>query len=250
MYPSYPLPWKLAIKVLLSLTRGQRRSFRADAMTCLEQASVPMIIDGKDKLPSSGPAVITINHYSRPGFGAWWIALAISATVPCEIHWSMTAAWTYDGTAKSYILGKTSRHLFPRLAWMYGFTPMPPMPPRPFEVSQRALAVRQLLAFAKHQLHAILGLAPEGQDTPGGALMRPHPGVGRFLLQLAHLGYAIHPVGVYEGTGALCLSFGTPFHLELPSGLPKDIADHLASELVMQAISRQLPAHLRGEFTE
>jgi 1-acyl-sn-glycerol-3-phosphate acyltransferase len=240
----------LALRLALSIARRQRRSFHADALACLAQASFPLNVEGKETIPTCGPAILTINHYHRPGFGAWWIALAISAIVPAEIHWSMTAAWTSDGSLKSYILAEVTRWLFPRLAWTYGFTPMPPMPPRPSEVTARARAVRQLLVTAKSQPTSIFGLSPEGQDTPDGTLMRPHPGVGRFLLQLAHLDYPIYPVGACEDAGGLCLSFGPPFRLDLPTGLPKEIADRLASELVMQGISRQLPPRLRGEFAE
>jgi 1-acyl-sn-glycerol-3-phosphate acyltransferase len=247
-YPQYPWPWKVALEILLSAARRQPRSFRKDAVACLAQAHLHLHVDGKEALPACGPVVITFNHYSRPGFGAWWIALAIGAKIPVEIHWSMTAAWTEDGSFKSYIFAEASRRLFPRVARIYGFTPMPPMPPRPSEVSARAIAVRHLLYVAKSQPSSIIALSPEGQDSPGGVLMRPHPGVGRFLLQLARLGYPIQPTGVYEEAGALCLRFGLPFRLELPSGLPRDVADRLAGELVMQGISDQLPPHLRGEF--
>jgi len=46
----------------------------------------------------------------------------------------------------------------------------------------------------------------------------------------------------------LCLSFRPLFRLELPAGLHKDEIDDCASQLVMQAIARQLPGRLRGEF--
>ena len=248
MLPSYPLPWRVFLGILWSITRGERRSFRLDAVRCMAQADLPLQVEGSQHIPTSGPAVIALNHYSRPGFSAWWIALAVNAQVPVEMHWTMTAAWTFTGSLSSWALAEISLRLFPHIAEVYGFTAMPPMPPRPFEQAARAQAVRRALAAAKAQPPPIFGMAPEGQDNPGGVLMRPHPGAGRFLYHLARLGYPIYPVGVYEEMGSLCLSFGSPFHLRLPPGLSKDTVDHDASQWVMQAIARQLPCRLRGEF--
>jgi hypothetical protein len=164
------------------------------------------------------------------------------------MHWSMTAAWTGESHLTSWMLSEISRKLFPRVAEVYGFTAMPPMPPRLFEQAARAQAVRQLLAAAKAQPPPVFGMAPEGQDNPSGALMRPHPGVGRFLYHLARLGYPFYPAGVHEEAGVLCLSFGPPFYLGLLPGLTKNELDRCASQMVMQALARQLPARLRGPF--
>ena len=248
MYPRYPLPWKVFASSLLSIARKQSHSFRADAVRCLAQANLPIQVSRGENIPGEGPALLTLNHYSRPGFQAYWIALGISAMVPVEIHWTMTAAWTYDGSFKSYMLAETSRRLFPRLAEVYGFTPMPPMPPRPFEAEGRARAVRQVLAVAKRQPPPVLALAPEGQDTPGGRLMQPAAGAGRFLLLLAQHGYPLYPVGVYEAAGSLCLSFGPAYRLEVPPGLTRAESDRCVGEVVMRAIAGLLPEGLRGEF--
>ena len=247
MYPSYPLPWRLALSLLWSVARKQRRSFRQDAITALSFCRFPIQVEGKENIPARGPAVVVANHYSRPGFGAWWIALAISTQVPAEMHWGMTAAWTFGDTIISWVLAEISRRLFPRIAEVYGFTAMPPMPPRPFEQAARAQAVRRILTEAKAQPPPIFGMAPEGQDTPGGALMRPYPGVGRFLYHLACLGYPFYPAGVHEEADSLCLSFGPRFYLELPGSLSTEEIDRRASQMVMQALARQLPGRLRGE---
>ena len=133
----------------------------------MAQGQPSLQVTGRQHIPTSGPALLIFNHYSRPGFQAYWIALAISAVVPAEIHWTMTAAWTYDGSFKSYLLEAISRRLFPRLASMYAFTSMPPMPPRPHEAEKRARAVRQVLAVAHRQPAPLLALAPEGRICPG-----------------------------------------------------------------------------------
>ena len=246
--PRYPLPWRLALGLSWSVVRKQRRSIRQDATRALALLRFPVQVEGRQNIPSNGPAVVITNHYSRGGFGAWWIALAISAQVPVEMHWSMTAAWTSDGSLTSWVLAEMSRRIFPRIAEVYGFTALPPMPPRPFEQAARAQAVRQMLAAARKQPPPVFGMSPEGQDTPRGTLMRPHPGVGRFLYHLSCLGYLFYPAGVYEEAGVLCMSFGPPFQLKVPSGLEKDELDRCASQMVMQALARQLPVRLRGEF--
>lgn len=230
------------------MARSQPRSFRADALRCLAHGQPALQVTGGENIPSSGPALVTFNHYSRPGFQAYWISLAICAVVPVEMHWTMTAAWTYNGGLKSYVLAEISRRLFPRLARTYGFTSMPPMPPRPFEAERRARAVRQVLAVAKRKPPPLLALAPEGRDSPGGRLGRPPSGAGRFMILLAQLGYPIYPVGVYEAGACLCLSFGSRYALELPPGLNREESDGYSAEVVMSAIAQLLPEEMRGEY--
>jgi 1-acyl-sn-glycerol-3-phosphate acyltransferase len=242
------LPWKVAPGILLSAARNQPRSFREDALHCLAQGQPALQVTGRENIPTSGPALLTLNHYSRPGFQAYWMALAVSSVVPVEMHWTMTAAWTDDGSIKSKVLAEISRRSFPRLARIYGFTPMPPMPPRPYEAERRARAVRQVLRAAKRQPPPLFVLAPEGRDMPGGRLGRPPLGVGRFLILLAELGYPVCPVGVYEADGCLCLNFGAAFALDIPAGLTREDSEGYASGTVMRAIARLLPEGLTGEF--
>jgi hypothetical protein len=254
MYPNYPIPWLPALQVIWSALLKRPRSFRQDAGRIIARAEIPLHVRGSEHIPCQGPALITFNHYHRPGFGAWWLALAIGSLVPAEMHWTMTAAWTAawteTGEPAAKLRAAISRWLFPRLANIYGFTAMPPMPPRPFEVEARARAVRQVLRAARLQPPPVIAVAPEGMDMPGGVLACPLPGVGRFLLHLGRLGYPIHPLGAYEEARALCLSFGPPFALEIPPGLAAEAADRQAAHAVMQAIARQLPARLRGEFNQ
>jgi hypothetical protein len=183
-----------------------------------------------------------INHYSRPGFGAWWIALGISAAIPVEVHWMMTAGWTHMGA-----LQPVTRWLFSRLARVYGFTTAPPMPPDWREVEARARAVRQVLRFARLE-NAVIGLVPEGRDLPGGILGQPPKGVGRFMVQLVKHCKRIVPIGVYEEGEYLCFDFGLPFTLNLPSNMSPGERDQHASQCVMGAIANQLPWRLRGSY--
>lgn len=285
MPPTYPpIPPRLALAIAWAALCGRRRSFRQDALRLTRRLA--FTVHGRENVPSGGPALVVMNHYHRPGFQAYWFTLAISATLPAEAHWTMTEAWTDDGTPGAWWRARLSVHFLPRLAQVYGFTHMPPMPPRPHEVAARAAAVRALIAVARNcrgrsmrdfiqadenfrpaptvnysvrgdekDRHApttanapILALSPEGMDAPGGALMRLHPGAGRLLLLLDGLDYPIYPVGVYETEDALLLSFGAPLRLARPQGQSAAGRDEAAASQVMSAIAALLPEPLRGFY--
>lgn len=262
----YPLPVGIAIRLAVAGLSGQRRSFSQDARACVRALDPPVQVMGKEHLPGEGPRLLLTNHYSRPGFPAWWIALAVTATgaagvtpaattlaPPDEVHWVITAAWTFPGRRGRRLLMPLSRWVIRKISRVYGFTPMPPMPPAPEETAARARAVREVLRCARDR-RASIGLAPEGRDDPGGVLQMPPPGAGRFLLHLAGLGLAFTPVGVFEApesdgrSWGLCVRFGPAFCLEVPPGLPAGARDAYASRLVMGRLAAVLPEALRGEF--
>jgi hypothetical protein len=248
MYPRYfYLPGNI-FRVAVNVFFGGQRSFRADGQVCIRQLKPPLRVLGAENIPQAGPCTITFNHYYRPGFQAWWMALAIAATVPVDIHFVMTGELTFPG--KRYApLGMAGSHwLLKRLSRIYRFTTMPPMPPRPKDVQARARSVRAVLSFIKVHPQSILGLAPEGGDQPGGLLNWPPAGAGRFISLLAGPGSRIVPVGAYEEDGQLCLNFGEAYILRAPDGLSVDEKDHAVAAIVMRAIARQLPLRLRGIF--
>ena len=242
--PKYQLPSGVVAGLAFMALCGGTRSFRADALRCVGRLKPPLQIFGREHIPVAGPLVVTVNHYSRPGFGAWWIALAVAAAVPLEMHWVITGELLYLGR----LLSPVSRRALRRIARTYGFTAMPPMPPRPAEAEARARAVRQVLDFMKGGRAAVLGLAPEGMDHRGGRLALPAPGAGRFGLLLEGLGAAFLPVGAYEAEGAFCLRFGPVFRLNYPTGASIREKDRAAVRIMMSNIAAQLPPALRGEF--
>jgi len=249
MYPHYSLPIHRTPGYLLSVLLVRPRSFHADAWICIERLSPPLRLLGEENIPQSGPVLITFNHYYRHGFRAWWLALAIAAVVPQEIHFGMTNELTYPGKWYAPLGRVLSRWLLNRLAKMYGFTGMPPMPPREKDVKARAEAVRAMLTYAREHQDAILALAPEGEDnTPNGVLAWPAPGAGRFIGLLASAGYPILPVGAYEENGEFCLCFGKMVELKTPTGKSPEERDRMNALQVMQSIARLLPEGLRGEF--
>lgn len=112
----------------------------------------------------------------------------------------------------------------------------------------RARAVRAVLAHVHKQPGAMLAVSPEGADAPGGSLVWPPPGAGRFLLLLAEKHLPIIPVGCWEEEGSLCVRFGKAYQLENPAAALPDERDHQAAGIVMHAIANELPRHLRGDF--
>lgn len=247
-FPNYSYPSKTVLGLAANVFFGEQRSFHRDGQACLAQLEPPLRLLGAENVPSSGPCLITFNHYYRPGFNAWWMALAIAAIVPIEMHFVTTGELTYPGKWYAPLGRAGSRLLLARFGRIYGFTTMPPMPPRPRDVEARARSVRLALAYARDHPDAILGLAPEGGDQPGGILNWPPGGAGRFMALLAGLGYQVVPAGTYEEAGEFCLHFGEAYRLSLPSGLSSDEKDRAAAKAVMTAIARLLPPHLRGVF--
>jgi hypothetical protein len=215
MASRYPLPWRLIGALLWTGVTGGKRSFRSDAIAAVARLRPPLRVIGLAEIP--GPCVITINHYARPGFQAWWLALAVSAALPVEVHWVVTAAWRYPDRLRSWTVTPVSRWVLRRAAAIYGLTRMPPMPPLPEENAARAVAVREILRYAQEAACPVIGLAPEGGDfAPPGQVAELPPGVGRLMLHLAEMGLAVLPVGAGETEGQFWLNFGPAYRLEPP----------------------------------
>jgi hypothetical protein len=249
-YPDYSYPLGLWASVARDILLLRRHDFHGDAKACIAKLNPPLNVSGKANIPEHGPCVVTVNHYHRAGFGAQWIALAIAALVPVNMHWLMTGEFTYPGKWYQSLGAIGSRILLKRIAYIYDFTTMPPMPPRPQDVEARAVSVRAVLEYVKNAKAPILGLAPEGHDPPSGVLTRPATGLGRFGLLLSRAGLKFIPVGAYEADGFFHLQFGKSYELSVRRKLPADEKDEQAAQIIMRNIARLLPLHLRGEFVE
>ena len=251
MNPRYSYPSKVILGLLRDLLLLNRRSFREDSRAIIAQLEPPLQILGEEFVPSTGPCVLTMNHYTRAGFHIWWAAFAISAVLPSSVHWVMTSEWTTPGKWFDPFKSAISRFASERIVQVYDFTSMPPMPPREKDVASRAASVRSVLSYADlNGNNAMIGLAPEGRDESNGKLMRPAPGVGRFCLLLAARHLRFVPVGVYESKGEFYLNFGEAYELKVCSSQPTPMKDRLAAEVVMRNISALLPGELRGEFNQ
>jgi hypothetical protein len=247
-YPDYSYPRGLLMKVGVDALLSRHRSFREDALVCIGRLKPSLRVLGKENIPQGGACAISVNHYHREGFGAQWFALAITATVSADIHWVMTGEFTYPGKWYESIGGLASRIFLKRLASVYGFSTMPPMPPRLKDVEARAASVREVLEYVRNAKNPILGLAPEGHDPPGGVLTRPASGVGRFGLLLSNAGLRFIPVGAYEAEGVFTIHFGEAYELSVPRSLSSNEKDAQAVHIIMTEIAKLLPMHLRGEF--
>jgi 1-acyl-sn-glycerol-3-phosphate acyltransferase len=244
----YRLPFHVIAGCVWATATQRQRSFARDARMALSGLWPPLELDGAEHIPVCGPALVACNHYSRPGFDAWWIALAISAAVAHnrapgadpEIHWLMTAAWTYpESPWKHRFITPLTKRAFRRAAQVYGFVPMPAMPPDPQEVEERARAVLATLRLARQLVYTggMIGLAPEGRDTSGG-LGEPPEGAGRFIAHLVKAGLSVLPVGVSESHGHLRVSFGPVFVPQFPPGGREQ--DRAVARQVMRAIAARL----------
>ncbi len=209
---------------------------------------MPIRVFGQENIPSQGPCAITINHYTRRSFPSWWLTLSVSSVTPVPIRWVIAAGWTYPNWLYSRTISPATFWAFTRLAKVYNFFPMPPMPPRPKDLDRRAAVVRHLLAYARQDPQAVIGFAPEGGDEQNGELQQPPEGVGRLLLHLAHAGLNFIPVGIFESDERLCLRFGAAYQLSAPLGMFKNDGDHYACDIVMRHIAGLLPEALRGKW--
>ena len=235
---------QLWLKLITASLFLRPRSFSADAIAAVSNIIPSSEILGLENIPRKDPCLVTCNHYTRPGLDAWWGPLLISAAVASqrdsaadgEIHWVTTAAWTFpDSPWRRKVLTPITRWAFERVARVYGFITMPPMPPAPDEVYARATAVRRTLRLARDIAPAggMIGLAPEGRDTPGVVGTVPE-GVGDFIAHLCKAGMPILPVALSEPQGCLRVSFGSPF---IPVGpAQKAQRDDVVARQVMETI--------------
>jgi len=238
----------MIFRITRSVLFQQRLSFSKEAREAIERIHPPLQIIGKENIPAKGPCLLTVNHYFRPGFGAWWIAMGIAGSLPVDSHWMMASAWTYPNQPLGKVKEALTHWAFVRVARVLNLTAMPPMPPRPQDTVSRANAVRQVITLVRQHPHAIVGMAPEGSDSQDGKLMLPASGVGRFIFQLARLGFEIIPVGVYEAEGFFWLNFGCQYRLQVPGDLIVEERDGFVRRFVMIEIAKLVPEHLRGNF--
>ena len=246
--PRYPTITSTSLGMAISIIVGRRRSFLTDATALVARLKPPLRVIGQ--IPDLGGSawLVIINHNHRPGFIAWWMPLSITAMLRREIHWIMTSAWrSVDRWGMPWLTRLVSRWLR-RAARIYGFTSMPPMPPLEGEAQARAFAVHQVLKHIDSTPDAIIGMAPEGRDSPSGELITPPPGVGRFACQLARRRFRLLPAGVFEVEGNLCLQIGRPQDLPEIEGTAAE-RDQKMSEVLMRAIARCIPEHMRGAYS-
>ena len=254
--PAYGLPrWALR-GFLWSVLTLQPRPFARDAVSAVAGLSPAPRVVGGEHVPRRGPCLVTCNHYTRPGLAAWWLTLVTTAAIAAqrvpdaspEVHWVMTAGWTFPESGwRRRVLTPLTYWAFERVARVYGFVTMPPMPPDPGQVEARAMAVLRTVRLARRlvQEGGMIGLAPEGRDMADG-LGQPPAGVGEFLTLLVRLGFPVLPVGISEPDGRLCVSFGPPFVPYMPPDRRE--RDRVVAGQVMAAIAQQVTASIAQQL--
>jgi len=248
-FPKYHISWVTWVRLVVAGLALRQRSFSKDCLEVVNSLQPPLEVRGAEHIPSRGTCLVTCNHYHRPGFAAWWITVAISSAIAThrasdadkEVHWLMTAALTLPGNPFRRIVIPATRWAFPRVAHVYGFVNMPPMPPSPDEVEARARAVMKTLRLARRLSRegGIIAIAPEGRDAKPGELGEPPESAGEFIALLVQTGMPVLPAGVWEVDGRLRASFGPLFVPEIPS--ERALRDKVVSDQVMGAIARLLP---------
>lgn len=222
--PAYRLPAYVWLRISQAVLAGKPRSYARDARLVARHIPGSMQISGAEHIPPQGACLLVCNHYTRPGLGAWIFTSGIATAIaahrdagsPADIHWIITESWRYADWRRHAVTPMT-RWAFARIARVYDFVTMPPMPPAPEEMAARAVAVRRALRLAQRLAAegGLMGLAPEGRDTPqtvGEAV----PGAGDFIALLVGAGLMVLPVAASEPDGRLRLNFGAPFAPEIP----------------------------------
>ena len=248
MPAEYHLPPKFIFTVLSAITINARRSFRSDAGLALTGNHPFIKVFGKENIPTKGPCLILMNHYSHEGYIPMWSAFSITSLLPMESRWMMTYAWTSPNVTWDWFKRRLTRIVFTAICRVYGFIPMPPMPPDPREVTERTIAIRTLMALVRQRLPIALGMAPEGRDYPGALLGWPPSGMGRLLGQISPFFECIIPVGVYEENDQQVIHFGQKFNINVKTYSTKEEEDKEISLNVMRLIAKLLPEKLRGKF--
>ena len=252
----YHLPGGLTSRVALSALLGRRRDMLADATALLAPPCPPPRMAGEENIPPTGPFLLVMNHYARPGLDAWWAAVlatwAVGQVRPSSPpRWLMVSEWAWPSWQYRLIITPVTRLAFAGFAGVYGMILTPPVLNPAYSPQEGARAVRRFLRAAGDAVAQgqALAIAPEGREGHLGALTTLPPGTGRFLILLSVAGLPILPVGVSEDPpGELIARFGPASALTPPAGLRRLDADGWAAAEVMGRVAALLPPDLRGPY--
>lgn len=228
------------------MLRGRRHSYARDGERLMARLARPPVLRGEENIPLAGPLVLAANHYQRRGLWVNWGAMLASIAVARrrgqDVRWVMAGEWRARALGPTPWPAPVLRWIFRRIAATLGHILMPAANGRS---TGRARAVREMLRTLREG--GVVGLLPEGRNSPGCVLRQPEPEVGRLLIELGREGAPALPVGLCELDGALVATFGPP--VALPTGRSPEAALRARDE-VMGAIARLLPEELRGAYGE
>ncbi|MEL7591564.1 MAG: hypothetical protein AAGU17_09780 [Anaerolineaceae bacterium] len=215
-YPLYPSiiaggSWALVNRLL-----GRRLIFGEYAHGLVQRVSPTVERTGAENILPDGGYVVTVNHYAREGFSSAWIAIAVSGVIPAEVTWIMTEEWVFQGHPLARMLRPAMRFVLSSVQKTYGFLPMPTMAAGYSEVAQRSAAVRRVIGYVRRNPQAVIGIAPEGRDSPHAGMGDLPTGVGKFILHLNRMGLRVLPVAITEHNGRMRVNIGAAYDLALP----------------------------------
>ncbi len=233
-FPRYPSIHLAVLGVVgLRLFRRQK-SFRQDALRFTARLRPPVRYLGLENIPARGPFQIHVNHYARPGFNTAWIALAVSAVQPAEVTWVVADQWVFEGNPLRLLLVPAMRFILSSLQRVYGFLPMPTMAPGHSDMPARSAAVRRVIRHSRSHPATIMGLTPEGWDSPPGGVDLAPAGAGKFILRLNRMRLPILPAAIVEKEGCLTVKFGRAFDLPAEIDLSRAQVDERVRGLVRE----------------
>jgi 1-acyl-sn-glycerol-3-phosphate acyltransferase len=231
-FPRYPSIIFTGLAVIASRMLGHKRSLRSDALRMTGRIFPPINVEGIENIPTTGGYLIVVNHYARPGYNTAWNALSLAAVIPQEITYIMSEEWAFTGNLFGFLLRPLMRSLLASINWVYDFLSMPSMVEGLSTPLSRAAAVRRVIVFVRTHPNAIIGLAPEGQDSPRDGIELAPAGGGKFMLQLNRIGLHLLPVTVAEYSGQLTVRFGKVFDISIDPGFPPGQVDEYVRSLI------------------
>lgn len=243
-----------------------RRSSYADFRAAFAAVGTTPLVCNAERIPQAEPFIAVMNHCHRPEIPSWWFAMALCHAIgdrrrghaPHEPRMIVARHWTYDNCWQRATIGAGSAFVVGRIIRAYGYLGMEPVALGTAEAGQRARSMRQILDAARCARTSgdIIGIAPEGGDTPGGVMQRPPPGAGRFLWLLAAAGMPFLPFGLSVQGDRLRVAVGelfSPPDVRAAGGPPpadKAAFDEWVLQEIMGRVALLLPPDLRGYYAE
>jgi acyltransferase-like protein len=256
--PTHHFPLTLIVPRIPSFVLGRRRSLSDDVARAFDTIHVKPRVIGSENIPTRDPFVLMMNHYHRPDIPAWWPAMGALKAIANrraghalgEARVLIASQWMNPGVLGKIFIQPFTRFMLDRVARVYNFLTIAPSALGNERIGERAHSIRYVITVAKQAKceNVPLVIAPEGADSPDGAMMHPPIGAGRFMLLLGATGLPFLPVGNFIENEIIVSRFGELFQLQAPAALKKDELDEWATHEVMQRIARLLPAELRGVY--
>lgn len=248
----FPLSW--LIPMGRDMVAGRPRSFRDDCELAVRILPRPPVIEGIERIPTSGSFILVANHYQRRDLWIGWEGALLchalwKARPDLVCHWITTDRAVLDGATVRF-----SRWAFARVARVWDFVLV--TPPEALDAESERSHRHALLASLRKLKRSdgrsvCLCVFPEGMSGGTLGLGVATRGSGRSLLALAATGIPLLPAAVWENAdGALCARFGHAWRPEPPAGLDRLALDGWAGDEALRRVAALLPKSLRGGWSE